>query len=78
MRLARNPQFGSELTPDQVPEFPAVKAPGTFRIFVIGESEAAGLPYYPSFAFASWLGMRLASQAPDVRWEVVNAALGGL
>jgi lysophospholipase L1-like esterase len=78
MRLARNPQFGSRLPPDQVREFPAVKAPGTFRIFVIGESEAAGVPYYPSFAFASWLAKRLASQAPDVRWDVVNVALGGL
>jgi lysophospholipase L1-like esterase len=78
MRLARNPQFGTPVETSPEREFRADKPPGTFRIFVIGESEAAGLPYYPSFAFASWLRKRLVAEAPDVRWEVVNAAVGGL
>jgi lysophospholipase L1-like esterase len=78
MRLVRNPQFGIPVGPDREREFRAEKLPGTFRIFVIGESEAAGVPYNTSLAFAAWLAKRLAAEAPGVRWEVVNAALGGL
>src|SRR4029077_5028021 len=78
LQLVRNPQFAIPVSPDRERTFRADKLPGTFRIFVIGESEAAGVPYNTSLAFASWLGKRLAAEAPGVRWEVVNAALGGL
>jgi lysophospholipase L1-like esterase len=77
-RLAWNPQFTKPQPVQPQREFRAVKPAGTFRIFVIGESPAEGSPYGTGFAFASWLARRLAAQAPDVRWEVVNAALGGL
>jgi lysophospholipase L1-like esterase len=78
MRLAWNPQFAKPQPPQPYREFLAHKPAGTFRIFVIGESEAEGSPYGTPVAFAAWLAKRLVAQAPDVRWEVVNAALGGL
>ena len=58
-------------------EFLAEKPPGSFRVFVVGESSAAGVPYGPAYAFPSWLAQRLAAELPDVRVEVVNAAVSG-
>jgi lysophospholipase L1-like esterase len=58
-------------------EFLAEKPAGTFRIFVVGESSAAGVPYGPAYAFPSWLAQRLAAELPDVPVEVVNAAVSG-
>jgi lysophospholipase L1-like esterase len=58
-------------------EFLAEKPAGTFRIFVVGESSAAGVPYGPGYAFSSWLARRLAAELPDVPVEVVNAAVSG-
>jgi lysophospholipase L1-like esterase len=78
MRLAWNPQFSKPQPPQPYREFPATKRDGTFRIFVVGESDAEGSPYGTPFAFSAWLAQRLAAQATDVHWEVVNAALGGL
>jgi lysophospholipase L1-like esterase len=78
MRLAWNPQFRRPQAAQPHRDFPIAKAPGTVRIFVVGESEAEGVPYGTDLAFTSWLGRRLAAQAPQVHWEVVNAALGGL
>src|SRR5262249_18763292 len=78
MRLAWNPQVRVPQPVQPHRDFTVVKAPGTFRIFVIGESEAEGVPYGTDLAFSSWLARRLAAQAPQVHWEVVNAALGGL
>jgi lysophospholipase L1-like esterase len=78
LRLSWNPQFRSVQPPQPQREFQADKQAGTFRIFVIGESPAAGNPYGTALSFSAWLARRLAAQAPDVRWEVVNAALAGL
>jgi lysophospholipase L1-like esterase len=78
LRLAWNPQFQKDQPVQPQREFLASKPPGGFRIFVIGESEAEGVPYGTQLAFASWLAQRLAAQAPEVHWEVVNAALAGL
>lgn len=58
-------------------EFRAEKQPGTFRVFVIGDSSAAGVPYGTNFAFSTWLAQRLATDLPNVRTEVVNAAIPG-
>ena len=58
-------------------EFLAEKPPGGFRVFVIGESSAAGFPYTPAHAFAAWLERRLEAQLPDLPIEVVNAAVAG-
>jgi lysophospholipase L1-like esterase len=58
-------------------EFLAQKPPGTFRIFVLGDSSAAGVPYGTGYAFSTWLARRLEGELPDMRVEVVNAALPG-
>jgi lysophospholipase L1-like esterase len=58
-------------------EFLAEKAPGTFRVFILGDSSAAGVPYGTSQAFSTWLARRLEAELPQVRSEVINAALPG-
>ena len=58
-------------------EFLATKLPGTFRVFVVGESSAAGFPYGTGYAFSSWLERRLTAELPDWHVEVVNAAMPG-
>jgi hypothetical protein len=77
VRLAWNAPFDKAVPPAPQREFPADKPPAAYRIFVIGESAAEGVPYGTGFAFSAWLARRLEAQAPDVQWEVVNAALGG-
>jgi tetratricopeptide (TPR) repeat protein len=57
--------------------FSKEKAPGTFRIFVLGESAAAGTPD-PAFGFARQLELMLADQYPAQRFEVINAAMRGI
>ena len=56
---------------------PAEKAPGTLRIFVLGESAAAGTPD-PAFGFVRILEVMLRLQYPDRRFEVINAAMRGI
>jgi lysophospholipase L1-like esterase len=61
-------------------EFLAEKSPGTFRIFTVGDSSAAGVPYgaHPTgYAFTFWLARRLEAALPEVRFEIVNAAMPG-
>jgi len=58
-------------------EFLQQKLPGTFRIFVLGDSSGAGVPYGTGYAFSFWLQKRLENELPDVHFEVVNAAMPG-
>lgn len=53
--------------------FPAHKAPGTFRIFVLGESAAMGDPDQ-AFAPDRYLGILLREKYPDRRFEIINLA----
>jgi tetratricopeptide (TPR) repeat protein len=53
---------------------PADKPSGTFRIFVLGGSAAMGDPDF-SFGFSRMLEAMLQHQYPDVRIEVINAAV---
>jgi lysophospholipase L1-like esterase len=62
---------------DPLREFPARKPPGGFRVFVVGESSAAGVPYDPSDSFAGGLARALAAALPAVASEVVDAAVSG-
>lgn len=50
---------------------PATKAPGTFRIFVLGESAAWGEPD-PTFGFVRYLEVMLRTSFPAVKFEVIN------
>ncbi len=60
-----------------VEEFLVEKPPGAFRVFVVGESSAAGVPYPASQAFSAWLARRLVAALPGRVVEVVNAAVPG-
>jgi tetratricopeptide (TPR) repeat protein len=53
---------------------PARKAPGTYRIFVLGESVAWGDPD-PTYGFARYLEVMLRERFPQVKFEVVNASI---
>ena len=56
---------------------PAVKRPGTFRIFVVGESAAQGVPE-PAYAFARYLEVMLRDRFHTVRFEVVNTGISSI
>ncbi|MBP8305206.1 MAG: tetratricopeptide repeat protein, partial [Phycisphaerae bacterium] len=53
---------------------PQTKAPGTVRVFVLGESAAYGDPQ-PAFGLARVLEVLLRDRFPGLRFEVVNAAM---
>ena len=50
---------------------PAEKPPGTFRIFVLGESAAMGDPD-PAFGFSRYLEVMLRERYPGMKFEMVN------
>ncbi len=79
--LQPNPQAVHRFFPDprRAPDvsidttwFPAAKAPGTLRIFVQGESSAAGFPYGRWASPAALLQQRLQRAYPDRNVEVIN------
>ena len=51
------------------------KLSGTLRLFVLGESTAAGYPYFHNGSFHRWLQYRLNHALPNQRVEVINLAL---
>ncbi|MBI5441068.1 MAG: tetratricopeptide repeat protein [Deltaproteobacteria bacterium] len=56
--------------------FPRVKAPGTYRIFCMGESTTYGHPYTDPTSFAGWMRELLPVADAGKRWEVINT--GGI
>lgn len=69
------PFFSPELVRRPVPfRIPAQKAPGTYRIFILGSSAAMGDPE-PSFSLARMLEAMLRDAYPRLRFEVVNAGV---
>jgi tetratricopeptide (TPR) repeat protein len=54
--------------------FPAEKDPGTFRIFVLGESASAGWPHPPTEIFSVYLEQALGRAFPERRFEVINVS----
>ncbi|MGX5857530.1 GDSL-type esterase/lipase family protein [Dyadobacter jiangsuensis] len=55
--------------------FTVNKAPGVFRIFVLGESTTIGYPYMNNGSFHRWLQYRLLQTYPDRDFEVINLSL---
>ena len=55
----------------QAYSIPAEKPPGTYRIFVLGESAAMGDPD-PAYAFSRYLEVMLREGYPSMKFEVVN------
>jgi len=53
---------------------PAAKAPGTFRIFIFGESAALGDPR-PNYGAGSYLEVLLAGRFPQAKFEIVNTGI---
>ncbi len=51
------------------------KKPGTFRVFVLGGSSAAGYPFSPLGAFSRYIKKRLELVYPETKIEVVNIGL---
>lgn len=56
---------------------PAVKTDNEFRVFVFGESAAWGDPD-PSFSFARILEVMLQQRHPEMKVEVINAAMAAI
>jgi tetratricopeptide (TPR) repeat protein len=65
---------GNATTGNREP-FRKIKAPGTLRIFVLGESTTIGYPYFHNGSFHRWLEYRLMREFPDKKMEIVNIAL---
>src|SRR5262249_23624577 len=82
-RWMTNRKFGRRFQPRDTATspypalLPAQKAPGTARIFILGESAAQGTPA-PAFGFARILEVMLRQQFPERRFEVINAAMRGI
>lgn len=54
------------------------KTPGTIRIFVLGESSAAGWPYIPNASFPRVLKQKLQLVYPDKKFEVINMGISAI
>jgi hypothetical protein len=57
--------------------FPARKPPDTCRIFVLGASAAQGIPNH-AFCFGRFLQVMLEERFPDLRFEVITAAMAAI
>ena len=55
--------------------FRAAKTEGTLRLFVQGESSAAGFPYRHGGAFPRILGQRIGQSIPNREIEIVNTSM---
>jgi tetratricopeptide (TPR) repeat protein len=77
--FVQNDDFSLTFFPPETARFPGAlrmpvhKAPGTFRIFVFGESAAMGDPE-PAYGAARYLEMLLREKYPDKKFEVINVA----
>ncbi len=56
---------------------PAAKPPGTYRIFILGESVAWGDPD-PTYGFGRYLEVMLRQRYPQVKVEVINTSITAL
>ncbi len=78
--LVENDSFGFRFFPPGMARTPASlrmsakKAPGTYRIFILGESAALGDPE-PAFGAGRYLDVLLRERFPMAQFEVVNVAM---
>lgn len=81
--LTDNQKFGWRFFPPAVARrpadilLPAEKPPGTYRIFVLGESAAMGDPD-TAYGITRLLDVMLSASLPGKKFEVVNAAMTGI
>lgn len=55
--------------------FNKAKSANSFRVFILGESCAAGFPYYPTSSFSRYLERRLEAEYAYSKIEVVNTGI---
>ncbi|MEI9863396.1 MAG: tetratricopeptide repeat protein [Limisphaerales bacterium] len=78
--LVQNDSFGFRFFPPDIARTPATlrmsakKAPGTYRIFIMGESAALGDPE-PAFGAGRYLDVLLRERFPAEKFEVINVAM---
>lgn len=78
--LGENDSFGFRFFPPDIARtpapfcMPAKKPPGTYRIFILGESAAMGDPE-PAFGAGRYLEVLLRERFPGVKFEVINVAM---
>ncbi len=58
--------------------FDKIKSSNSFRVFVLGESSAAGFPYSPNGTFSKYIKKRLLLNYPDKNIEVVNLSMAAI
>ena len=75
-----NPHFATPFFPpgmSRAPRpfmIPGTKEPGTYRIFVLGESVAFGDPD-PTYGFGRYLEMMLRERYPSTKFEIINTGI---
>ena len=71
--------FIQKTTPKPTKDLFLKKKPSnSYRIFVVGESTAAGFPYGNNVTFSRILNYRLSDTFPDKRIEIVNVAMSAI
>lgn len=74
--IARRYFFTTHNIPISIQDvFDKIKKPDAFRIFILGESSAAGYPYLPIGSFSRYLQTRLELLYPNATIEVVNISM---
>jgi len=77
--LTRRYFKGATFVPQSINDvFTSVKDPNTFRIFILGESSAAGFPYEPNGSFSRFLALKLKLLYPQKKFEVVNLGIAAI
>lgn len=66
----------NDITPIQSTDYYEVpKSIGTYRIFCLGGSTAAGYPYWYNASFSSFLRQRLQRIFPEKKFEIINLGM---
>ncbi|MCX7876100.1 MAG: tetratricopeptide repeat protein [Melioribacteraceae bacterium] len=69
----------TEAIPYPIPDlFEKIKSQNTIRIFVIGESSAAGFPYSPNGTFSKYIRLKLEDEFPANNIEVINLSMAAI
>ncbi len=77
--LTRRYFKGATFVPQSINDvFTVVKDPNILRIFILGESSAAGFPYEPNGSFSRFLALKLKLLYPQKKFEVVNLGIAAI
>jgi tetratricopeptide (TPR) repeat protein len=58
--------------------FDKIKQSNSFRVFILGESSAAGYPFEPNGSFSRYLKNRLTLVYPNSKIEVINCSMSAI